>query len=76
MKYYCDDKRHLVCKPWSIDGLHVMAAELGIKRCWFHRNHYDIPKRRVEEIMGKVNVVSSKEIFLIIEEGKKGNTEK
>jgi len=30
-----------------------MAKELGIERCWFHKNHYDIPKRRIEEIQAK-----------------------
>jgi hypothetical protein len=43
-----------------------MAEELGIKRCWFHKNHYDIPKRRIEEIMEQCNVVSSKEILKIV----------
>jgi hypothetical protein len=43
-----------------------MAEELGIKRCWFHKDHYDIPKRRVEEIQGKCRVVSTKEIVKMI----------
>jgi hypothetical protein len=49
MKYYCDNMRHLVCVPYSIDNLHKMAKELNINRCWFHANasypHYDIPKK-------------------------------
>jgi hypothetical protein len=43
-----------------------MARELNIKDCWFHKDHYDIPKRRVEEIMKSANVVSPRVILLII----------
>lgn len=64
--YYCDNKRHLVCKPYSLDNLHLMAKELKIKKCWFHINHYDIPVKRMEEIMKRCTVVSSKEIVRII----------
>lgn len=66
IRYFCDDKRHLVCVPYSIENLHKMADELGIKRCWFHRNHYDIPKRRVEEIKKKCILVSPRVILDII----------
>jgi len=43
-----------------------MAEDLNIKRCWFHKNHYDIPKRRINEIEGKCLIVSTKEIVAII----------
>ena len=66
MKYFTDRKRHLVCIPYSIENLHKMAEELGIKRCWFHKDHYDIPIRRIAEIEAKCSIVSSKEIVLII----------
>ena len=66
MEYICDTKRHLICVPYSIENLHKMAEELKIKRCWFHKNHYDIPKKRIEEITMKCRVVSSKEIVEII----------
>lgn len=65
MEYYSDNKRHLVCKPYSIENLHIMADELGIKRCWFHKDHYDIPKKRITEIAEKTNVVSRREIVNI-----------
>jgi len=42
-----------------------MAEDLNIKRCWFHKDHYDIPLRRIEEITEKCEVVSSKEIVKI-----------
>jgi uncharacterized protein YrrD len=66
MTYYCDTKRHLVCKPYSLDNLHLMAKNLNIKRCWFHKDHYDIPLKRINEITSKCIVVSSKEIVKII----------
>lgn len=66
MQFYCDTKRHLVCKPYSIQNLHVMAEVLGIKRCWFHKTHYDIPKRRIKEITEKCILVDTKEIIKII----------
>ena len=66
MKYYCDNNRHLVCIPYSKNNLHKMAEELNIERCWFHRDHYDIPKKRIKEIQNKCEVVSSREIVKII----------
>ena len=70
VKFYADKARHLVCVPYSIENLHAMAEELGIKRCWFHTAsypHYDIPKKRVVEILEdeRVEVVSSREILAI-----------
>jgi len=69
--FYCDEARHLVCRPYSIDNLHEMASQLGIKRCWFHASdkrhpHYDIPKRRIAEITAKCTLVDSHEILSII----------
>lgn len=66
MEYLCDSSRHLICIPYSLDNLHKMAEELNIKRCWFHKDHYDIPKRRIKEISKKCKLVSSKEIVDII----------
>jgi Protein of unknown function (DUF4031) len=66
LKYYCDTGRHIVCVPYSIENLHKMAEELSIARCWFHGDHYDIPKKRIGEIMSKCEVISSKDIVRII----------
>ena len=66
MTFYCDDARHLVCLPYSVENLHVMADNLSIHRAWFHKDHYDIPKRRIEEITAMCTVVSSKDIVRII----------
>lgn len=70
LKFYCDNSRHLVCIPYSIENLHIMAKELNIKKCWFHSSakykHYDIPKKRIQEIQSKCNIVSEKDILKII----------
>lgn len=69
IKYFCDNFRHLVCEPYSVENLHIMAEDLGIKRCWYHAGkfpHYDIPKKRIAEIRGQCEVVSTKEIYGII----------
>lgn len=69
MRYLCDNARHLICEPYSIENLHKMADELNIKRCWFHAGrlpHYDIPKKRIPEIMCKCDVIDSRELLMII----------
>ena len=75
MTYYCDDQRHLVCVPYSVENLHAMAEDLGLKRCWFHSHprhpHYDVPVRRVAEITAKCTLVSAREV-LDITQGKRG----
>ena len=69
LTYFCDNARHLVCVPYSIENLHLMARDLGIKQCWFHQGashpHYDVPKRRVAEVKARCTVVSSRVILLI-----------
>lgn len=69
LKYYCDDSRHLICIPYSIENLHQMATILNLNKSWFHSGkfpHYDVPKRRIEEIQTKCEIVSKKEIINII----------
>lgn len=66
MDYYCDNSRHLICIPYSIENLHIMANNLNIKRCWFHKTHYDIPKRRIDEIKGVCQVINTRDIIKII----------
>lgn len=65
LTFYCDSSRHLVCVPYSIANLHAMAAMLGIKRHWFHGDHYDIPKRRIAEIEKKCVKITTREIVAI-----------
>lgn len=72
MNYFSDRMRHLICEPYSIQNLHAMAADLDIKRCWYHPNpypHYDIPKRRIQEIADKTTVITPKELLLKIKAG-------
>jgi hypothetical protein len=79
IKYYCDEMRHLVCVPYSIENLHKMAEDLEIGKHFFHKGnrkkklqpHYDIPARRKDEIMSKCEVVSPRTILKIIKEGLK-----
>jgi hypothetical protein len=75
MRFLTDGKRHLICVPYSISGLHVMAAVLKIDRCFYHfknkntgriRPHYDIPAKRKNEIEALCEHVSAKEITTII----------
>jgi len=66
MTFYCDKLRHMVCVPYSIENLHVMAQKLGIKRHWFHVDHYDMPKLRVEELKEQCVVVHPFVILNII----------
>lgn len=69
--YFCDKKRHLICKPYSIENLHKMANDLNINICWFHKGkfpHYDIPKLRIKNITERCQVISSKEIIKIIKD--------
>lgn len=70
LAFYCDDARHLVCVPYTVENLHKMAGILGIHRCWFHARasypHYDIPKRRIAEIQARCKVVSSRTILAIV----------
>jgi hypothetical protein len=69
LKYYCDNKRHLICVPYSIENLHKMGSNLLIDKCWYHIGkfpHYDIPKKRIEEIKSKCTVVSTKTILKLI----------
>lgn len=66
LEFYCDEKRHLVCVPYSIENLHKMAEVLEIKRHWFHGNHYDMPKRRIEEITKRCIKVRSRDIIKIM----------
>lgn len=74
LTYYSDKYRHLICLPYSIPNLHKMAEDLGIKRCWFHpshgMHHYDIPKRRIKEIMAKTTVIHGRELVFAIKNGR------
>lgn len=67
LEFLTDGARHLICVPYSIANLHEMARQLNVKTCWFHRDHYDIPKRRIAEIEAKCRLVTSRDIVRIIQ---------
>lgn len=58
LTFYSDNKRHLVCLPYSVENLHIMANILSIDKCWFHKDHYNIPKKRIDEIQSKTQIVT------------------
>jgi hypothetical protein len=71
LRYFTDgDGRHLVCFPYSIENLHIMAEDLGVKRCWFHKGatypHYDVPKRRIQEMKERCELVDGRKILAIV----------
>ena len=50
-----------------------MAKDLNISITWFHGGdnpHYDIPKRRIEEIQSKCTIIRPREILKIIKNDK------
>lgn len=69
MRYFYDEQRHLVCVPYSVENLHKMAQDLGIKRCWYHagtKPHYDVPKRMMTTIGERASLVTPREILKIV----------
>lgn len=71
MLEYFTDGVHLVCKPYSIENLHRMAKSLGLQSHWYHHSstdlcHYDIPKRRKDDILNVCTIVPMREIVSII----------
>jgi FMN phosphatase YigB (HAD superfamily) len=59
--------RHLVTVPYSKENLHKAAEQLGIKRCWFDKDHYDITKRMMSRMSETVaEKVSPREILKIV----------
>lgn len=73
MRFFSDNQRHLICYPYSVEGLHEMARQLSIPRRWFHGGrlaHYDIPVKRMATIGELTEVVSPRVILSIIKGGK------
>ena len=67
-RYLCDVRRHLICEPYSYDGLQAMARDLEIGRHWFHPcrlPHYDIPNHRIADVTARCVVVPTREIVRI-----------
>jgi hypothetical protein len=67
VKILYDEMRHLITVPYSKENLHEAAWQLGIKRCWFDKDHYDIPKRMMPRMSETVaEKVSPREIAKIV----------
>lgn len=74
MEIYADNYRHLICLPYTRENLHEMARLLGINAGWFHSSaggrlaHYDIPKRRVKEILSRedVRVITTRQMLRLM----------
>lgn len=71
VRYFADNARHLVCEPFSREGLLEMADDLDIPRAWYHPGrlpHIDIPKRQVDRILSdpRVTVVTPRDVLAII----------
>ena len=76
LTFACDNKRHLICIPYSKVNMILMATELEISPLWFHKDHYDIPKHRVKEISSRCEIISSKDIVRIVKEHNRGEFRK
>ena len=68
---YITDGIHLMCLPYCKENLHRMAHDLDIKKSWFHKDHYDIPKKRIEEIKSKCKWIVSPKILVRIRNNNK-----
>ena len=53
--YLCDSERHLVCYPYSIKNLHLMAIDLEIKRCWFIKHTMIFQRGELMKLLKNVN---------------------
>lgn len=69
IKYYCDDRRHVVCLPYSVENLHKMAEDLNIKKYCYRASpkpNYKMPKKRINEITQKCTLVGIETIRTIM----------
>lgn len=73
LTFVCDVKRHLVCWPYSKENLHLMAQHLDLKRHWFHSHHYDIPQRRILELVNRCSLAMSPRMIVKIIRGSIGD---
>lgn len=70
LRYFIDKSRHITCLPFSVENLHAMAEDLGIKRCWFHSGaypHYDAPRKMFDDLRERCEVITPRETLAIIQ---------
>jgi hypothetical protein len=69
-RYLCDQNRHLICLPYSLEHMKQMAFELQLKRKALskvpNKRFYRIPFERLEEIESQCEVVPAWRILEII----------
>lgn len=56
---------NLWCHLWApkVEELHAFAALIGVKRCWFDRDHYDLnPEQRAAAVKAGALEVTSRDI--------------
>ena len=61
--YLTDGHRNVICVPYSIENLHKMADDLGIKRSWFKEDHYEIPDSYYPQFEDKCERVTTPTLF-------------
>lgn len=70
LRYLCDENRHLICLPFSLENMKEMLFQLELKRKGLSKipckRFYRIPFDRLEEIMAQCEVVAAWEILEII----------
>lgn len=56
-------KRYAHLMSDSIDELHKFAAMINVKRCWFHKDHYDLNEEHFHDaVLAGAIVVTSREL--------------
>jgi hypothetical protein len=61
------DGTHLVAD--TREELHAFAASVDVKRCWFHRDHYDLTTtaRRSAAINGGARIVTPRQVVEVLQ---------
>ena len=64
---YGDQWCHLFAAPEDREELHEFAAAIGMKRCWFQGDHYDLvpPRRTLAVSLGALEVTRREAVKII-----------
>lgn len=77
LTYFYDKNRHLVCLPYNVENLHLMARRLGISRSWFHGSkdnrhpHYDVPVSMMGHVGNSAVLLTPKGVVRLCQENTK-----
>lgn len=61
--YITDGVGNVICLPYSVENLHKMADDLGIKKTWYRDGHYKVPKEIAEDLEEKCDKVTTTTLF-------------